>query len=66
MDAEVDGEDEIHPSKDRAERVATHVPPEVEPQKLVSDVNEFFDKVRSLSLLQFLVTQIIQMGGSTC
>ena len=34
MDAEAEGEDEIHPSKwpQVAERVATHVPPEVEPQ----------------------------------
>ena len=42
MDAEVDGEDEIHPSRRPrvAERVAAHVPPEVEPQNLDFDVNE--------------------------
>ena len=39
MDAEVEGEDEIHPS---AEQVPFHVPPEVEPQKRDFDVNEFF------------------------
>ena len=43
MDAEVEGEDEIHPSKRPrvAERVAFHVPPEVDPQTLDFDVNEF-------------------------
>ena len=43
MDAEVEGENEIHPSKRPrvAERVAFHVPPEVEPQNLDFDVNEF-------------------------
>ena len=42
MDAEVEGEDEVHPSKRPrvAERVAKHVPPEVEPQNLDFDVNE--------------------------
>ena len=40
MDAEVDGEDDIHPFKRKrvAERVAS---PEVEPQSLDFDVNEF-------------------------
>ena len=43
MDAEVEGEDEIHPSRRQrvAERVAIHVPPVVEPQNLDFDVNEF-------------------------
>ena len=43
MDAEVEGEDAIHHSKRPrvAERVAFHVPPEVEPQNLDFDVNEF-------------------------
>ena len=42
MDAEVEGEDAIHPSKrpQVGERVATHVPPEVELQNLDCDVNE--------------------------
>ena len=36
MDAEVEGKDEVHLSKRPrvAERVAIHVPPEVEPQNL--------------------------------
>ena len=43
MDAEVEGEDEIHPSRRPrvAERVVVHVQPEVEPQTLDFDVNEF-------------------------
>ena len=43
MDAEVEGVDDIHPSKRprMAERVAVLVPPEVEPQSLDFDVNEF-------------------------
>ena len=43
MDAEVEGEDESHPSKRPrvAERVAFRVPPEVEQQNLDYDVNEF-------------------------
>ena len=43
MDAEVEGKEEIHSSKRPrvAERVAIHVPPEVEPQNLDFDVNEF-------------------------
>ena len=48
-------EDEIHPSiRPRvAERVAFHVPPEVEPQNLDFDVDEFLGQVRILLLLQF-------------
>ena len=47
-DAEVEREDEIHPSKRPrvAERIATHVSPEVQPQNLDFDVNEF-DTLRS-------------------
>ena len=43
MDAQVEGEDEIHPSKrpQVAERVAVPVLAEVEPQSLDFDVNEF-------------------------
>ena len=43
MDAEVEGEDEVHPSKrpQAAERVAKHVPHLVGPQNLDFDVNEF-------------------------
>ena len=43
MDAEADGEDEIHPSKRLrvAERVPIHVSPEVEPESHDFDVNEF-------------------------
>ena len=43
MDAEVEGEDGIHLSiRPRvAERVAIHVPPEVEPQNLDFDINKF-------------------------
>ena len=42
MDAEAEGEDEIHPSKRQkaAERIPTHVPPEVEPENHDFDVNE--------------------------
>ena len=43
MDAEAEGEDEIHPSKRHrvAERFPRHVPPEVEPENRDFDVNEF-------------------------
>ena len=43
MDAEAEGEDEIHPSKRprMAERVSFHVPPEVEPQNRDFNVSEF-------------------------
>ena len=43
MDAEVEGDDEIHHSRRPrvAERVAIHVPPGVEAQNLDFDVNEF-------------------------
>ena len=43
MDARVEGEGEIHPPRRPrvAERVAFHVPPEVDPQNLDFDVNEF-------------------------
>ena len=43
MDAEAEGEEEIHPSKRQrvAERVLLHVPSEVEPQRRDFNVNEF-------------------------
>ena len=43
MDAEAEGEGEIHPSKRQrvAERVPIHAPPEVEPENHGFDVNEF-------------------------
>ena len=43
MDAEAEGEDEIHPSQRArvAERVPIHVPSEVEPQSLDFDVDKF-------------------------
>ena len=43
MDAEAEGEGEIHPSKRQrvAERVPKYVPPEVEPQNHDFDVNFF-------------------------
>ena len=49
MDAEVEGEDEIHPLKRPrvAERVPIHVPLEVEPQNPNFDVNEFFGQAES-------------------
>ena len=42
MDAEVEGEDELHPAKRLrvAERVPLHVPPEVEPQNHDFDVKK--------------------------
>ena len=42
MDAEVEGEDELHPAKRLpvAERVPLHVPPEVEPQNRDFDVKK--------------------------
>ena len=43
MDAEAEGEGEIHPSKRQrvADRVPMHVPLEVEPENHDIDVNEF-------------------------
>ena len=43
MDAEAEGEDEIHPLKRQkvVERVPMHVPPEVKPENRNFDVNVF-------------------------
>ena len=59
MDAEAEEEDEIHPSKRQrvAERVPFYVPPEVEPENHVFDVNEFSSvKAESCCGLGFLKT----------
>ena len=55
MDAEVEGEDELHPAKRLrvAERVPLHVPPEVEPQNRDFDVKKIFGQVQILLWRQF-------------
>ena len=55
MDAEVEGEEEMHPSERPrvAERVPVHVPPAVEPQNRDFDVNEFYGQARIQLWLRF-------------
>ena len=56
VDAEAEGEDEIHPSKRQrvAERVPIHVPPDVESENHDFDVSEFFGQARTLLWPRFL------------